>query len=126
VISELEFLPTPLIAVNARRVATAAGVTFDGTAQLSQVSARYSEANINALFPTELAQGQQSFIEVRLDARDGANPVLRRYTVVDIPEICPLKFEWRARLEIQQDDRDRFTKKVDPLTFYPARMREET
>jgi len=122
IISALEFLPTPVVIMNPRKVVTAAGSAFDGSAALSEVSARYTEDDIAALFPRLLGPAQQSYIEVRLDARDGANPNLRRYTVTSIPQLDAAKFEWTARLETQQNDRIRFTGELDPLKFYAGEV----
>lgn len=123
VLSQLEFLPTPMVTINTRNEAKAGGIMTEGSARLTEVSARYSEADIKALFPLELAPGQQSFIEVRLDARDGERPYLRRFTVVDSPELRPLSFDWRIRLQSQDSERDRFSGGIDTTRFYPQRMR---
>lgn len=126
VISEREFLPTPKVWIGGgQKVATAAGVMREGSAELREISPRYTEDDIAALFPRALGPAQLAFIEVRMDNRDGSTPIRRRYTVQRTPQRDALHFEWRVPLTSQEDERNRLTGELDPLTMYPDRMRAE-
>lgn len=125
ILSEKEILPTPKVDLSGSGTqATAAGRKSDGTAKLTEVSPRYTEDQIHALFPTRLTGSQRSFIEVRMDARDGDQPIRRRYTVRMAPYRNPTKFEWVVRLRSQEQDRNRQGELQTPQ-FYPKRLDRE-
>lgn len=125
VLSEQEILPTPLVDISgSSRGTTAAGSKSEGTAKLTEVSPRYTEDQIHALFPTRLQGAQRAFIEVRMDARDGSEPIRRRYTIKMAPYRNPTRFEWVVRLNAQEQDRTR-AGEISTPKFYPKRLNRE-
>lgn len=124
VVREQELLPTPLIEWTVRRKATEGGFTEDGSATLSEISPRLTEQQVQALVaPQGLAAGEESFLEVRMDARDGTEPHRRRFTVVGPPYRKAGKFEWRVRLEKANPDRDRHGGTGGERQQFPDRLR---
>lgn len=106
VVSEMAFLPIPEVAGmgNTRRDLRPAGNVKRGEIWLRKLSPRYSEDDIVLLFPRELQPGEEHFIEVRGDARDGST-VRRRFHIAGEPE--RKAFEWQVRLIKQDEDRTR-------------------
>lgn len=120
VVSEQEFLPTPVVSLkSSAKDAKAAGTVQTGSARLEQVSPRYTEDDINALFPTVLLGNQKAFIEVRMDSRDGTKVLRRRYTVRNTPQREALSFQWVVELYAQQEPRERSDDRVEPTYLYP-------
>lgn len=124
IVSEREFLPTPHVDIRGgRNEMTAAGQKLQGTAKLTQVSPQMTEDEILAFAPVApLPQGQQSFIEIRMDERDGTQVVRRRYTVRDVPYRNATKFDWEVPLAAQQQPRNRDGELKGPM-LYPDRLR---
>lgn len=109
VASETELLPTPLVKdmKPIRGVSKPAGRNEEGGIMLTQISPRYTEDDIRALFHTQpLGEALDGFLEVRVDSRDG-EAVRRRFSVKGAPYRDAGKFEWSARLRIQYADRSR-------------------
>jgi len=108
VISERPFLPTPKV----ENIATlnhelrAAGQVRRGEVRLSEISPRYTSDDIERLFPRELAAGEELFIEVRVDARDGQTR-RDRYVVAGVPERRAARFDWTVDLRKQDENRER-------------------
>jgi hypothetical protein len=105
----VELLPTPLLVElsGVRKEATPAGVEERGGATLRQISPRYTEDDIYALFHTQpLPTDRDGFLEIRIDARDGVT-TRRRFAVKGVPFRDADKFEWRARLTKVDSDRTR-------------------
>lgn len=108
VLAETELLPTPLIDLSSvRYVVTSAGRTDNGYTKLYEVSPRYTQDDVEHLFHRELGPGEQSFVEVRMDGRDGTKPVRHRLTVSGVPFRDSDGFQWVVPLMIQQENRTR-------------------
>lgn len=125
IVAENEFLPTPLVDIGSTgKEATPAGTKETGGARMSELSPRYTEDQIEALLPTALQDGQFSFVEVRMDARDGSSVVRRRYTIKDTPRRRVEEFDWFVKLTVQQSPRTRAGELKAPM-LYPARLRPQ-
>lgn len=108
VIEEREFLPTPeLREPSVRSEERSGGLVERGTLQLIRISPRYTEDEVRGLCQCgSLPKGEQGWIEVRVDARDGKTE-RRRFVVSGMPFRKADAFEWRANLVRQDEDRDR-------------------
>lgn len=107
--SEMQFLPTPLVESQSRvsKELREAGSVLRGNVRMVEVSPRYTEDDIDLLFPrATLGIGEEHFIEVRMDARDGQSE-RRRYVVSSLPERRPGRFDWEVGLTKQDEDRTR-------------------
>lgn len=116
VISEVEFLPTPKVKDydNLSSELLAGGRTERGTVRLSEISARYTEDDIMALFHVQpLPQEDEGWIEIRHDQRDGETK-RRRLVVKGIPFHEGSKFQWVCKLLSQDSDRTRAGQIRDP------------
>ena len=113
--SERELLPTPKVKdISVRHEAQDAGYVERGDVQLREVSPRYTEDDINALFhQSPLPPGFQGFVEMFIDARDGKTE-RRRFSVRGVPIRDAAKFEWSVQLIRQDAQRDR-DKQVIPI-----------
>lgn len=105
VTSSVELTPTPLVKdlTNIKGVVRSGGLVERGDARLTQVSARYTEAQLKQLLPPT-TRNTESFIEV-LNAHDGQTPIRRRFTVAGVPEYEPQNFQWKMTLLRQDSDR---------------------
>jgi hypothetical protein len=119
VVSEREFLPTPLADLRPlTRVVTSGGVVERGGSRLSELSPRYTEDDIKALFFVQpLPKGHQGFIEITVDARDGQSP-RRRFTVKSPPIRDASGWEWTVRLESEDEARTRAGEVQGPRRHY--------
>jgi len=90
-----------------RRKFTAGGTTLEGTVKLEAISPRYTEADLDVLL-RPMKAGEEVFIEVVHDGRDGAHPERRAYRPVSKPERRPLDFDWSMELEKSDDNRGRY------------------
>lgn len=109
VISELELLPTPRLidTSGVQGVVRSGGLVERGSVRLDQISPRYTEDQVRALFFLEpLPATDQGWIEARIDARDGVTE-RRRFIVSGIPFRDADGFQWRANLLRQDEDRSR-------------------
>ncbi len=108
VISETEFLPTPLVDMSRLNAALKSGGRVEnGNVRLRELSPRYTEEQITELFHRNpLPKGLQSFVEVREDARDG-NTKRRRFQVTGVPERRADEFQWTVELVSAYPDRNR-------------------
>lgn len=106
VIAETPFLPIPEVTGigNVNRDLRPGGSVKRGDIWLRKLSPRYTQDDILLLFPRELRDDEEHFIEVRGDARDGAT-VRDRYVIVGRPERKP--FGWEVRLTKQDENRTR-------------------
>ncbi len=124
IVRELELLPTPLVEWSVRRRNTEGGYTEDGAATLSEISPRLTEEEVQALVaPCGLGPGEESFLEMRMDARDGVVVPRRRFTVQGPPFRKAGKFEWRVRLIKANPDRDHQGGLGGERTEFPERLR---
>lgn len=122
VVRETELLPTPRIEMPSyRQEGTAAGAKDDGSITITQLSPRYTEDDITAIFPTELPPGHQSFLEMRIDQRDGCTK-RRRLAVVGVPWRRSEHFDWRVKVRDQEESRNR-DGSFSRARLYPERMR---
>ena len=108
--SEKEFLPTPKVkdySASLDGELKAAGITDRGTIRLSEISARYTEDDLDALFHLQpLPKDREGFVEVRHDRRDGETK-RRRFVVEGVPFHDAENFQWVCRLLAQDPDRTR-------------------
>lgn len=122
VLSEREFLPTPY--VDTRPLSTelkSGGRTDNGFLRLTEISPRYTEDEIWGLF--DAANGEQVFIEIRIDERDGKTE-RRRFVVRGQPWRDAENFQWVVSLSTEQQARTRdgvFNEQL--LDTYPERGR---
>lgn len=106
VLRETEMLPTPRVQMaTLRSDARDAGRLERGIVKLDQISPRYTEDDLSALFPRALKRGEQAFIEVRMDRRDGADVRRRRFGYSDVPRRQPDRFDWAVDMTPQDDRR---------------------
>ncbi len=107
VISELPFLPTPKVKniSSVNRELRAAGQVSRGEVVLEGLSPRYTVDNISVLFPGQLQPGDEHYIEVRGDARDGEAIQRQPYVASGTPE--RRAFDWTVRLTKQDEARTR-------------------
>ena len=107
--SETELLPTPLV-VDMKPVrgrSTPAGFDEAGSITIRQISPRYTEDDIRALFFVQpLPTDRDGFLEVRVDERDGSTR-RRRFVVKGAPYRDAGKFDWSARMILQSHNRNR-------------------
>ena len=109
VVREVEFLPTPrLREVSSVRTELRSGGRVErGTVWLEQISPRLTEDEVRRLVaPSGLGAGEEAWIEVRIDERDG-NTVRRRFVTSGVPERDAEGFQWRVRLVRQDEGRSR-------------------
>lgn len=108
VVEETEFLPTPLVDLSpVWSEVKSAGKVEDGVATLREVSPRLTEDQVRGLFfQDKLGPGEEGFIEVVHDARDGVTE-RRRFTVRGVPVRKESKFQWTVRLQRARKDRHR-------------------
>lgn len=107
VVLEEEFLPTPKVSTSLRREAREPGGWVErGRTTLTEVSPRYTEAQIDALCPRTGPANEERFIEIRMDSRD-ENAPRRRFVVAEAPERRAERFDWRVVLVPQDDARTR-------------------
>lgn len=111
VVEETELLPTPALDTfeGVRSEMRSGGLVERGNARLREVSPRYTEDELRGLFgcANTLPVGEQVFVEVRMDARDGTDVVRRRFVVVGVPYRKADAFEWRVNLLRQDENRTR-------------------
>ena len=106
VVSEAELLPTPEVDFTPLRTEIKSGGKVErGGFTLREISPRYTEDEILDLFHVE--RGFQVFVEVRHDSRDGQQPKRRRFTVKDVPWRKAKDFQWVARLQVEEQARNR-------------------
>lgn len=116
VIRETEFLPTPLVQMGSSRGIggvdtrmTEGGLSERGMVVMTEVSPRLTEDDIQALFHLQpVPQNLDAFIEIRMDARDGAT-TRRRFAVQGVPDRRADKFDWRVKLRRQNQNEHRNT-----------------
>lgn len=123
VVSEKEFLPTPLVDLRpVRTTMRTGGRVEDGDGYLKEVSPRYTEEDIQALFHQHpLPAGHEGFLEVRVDARDGTAVPRRRFVVQGAPYRRADAFDWAVRMSRQRADRTPLGKLAE-RTDMPERM----
>lgn len=105
---ETAFVPTPLVDLQpVQQVTTPAGTTDRGIVNISEISARFSEDDIQNLFHVQpLGPDREGFIEIRHDRRDG-DTKRRRFRVMGVPWHDAENFMWRARMVAQDGGRTR-------------------
>ena len=112
VVREMEILPVPMIgSLNGLNESmTPVGLDEVGSLQLSEVSGRYSEAEVMGLLirgmPLDVI-GEQCFYEITL--LSAGIPVKRRFSVNNVPSYNPTGFEWTVSLTRARSDRDGLT-----------------
>jgi hypothetical protein len=127
-IFEQEFLPTPRLTINGlvdrgyirasvKDTPQTAGSVERGVISVIDISPRYTEDQIRQLFRSgaDLKPGQETFIEIAMDSRDGLSE-RRRFTVDSVPTRHASKFYWSVELVRQELDRDRLGRAVDSAT----------
>lgn len=108
VVSETEFLPTPVVYLGSTgREATTGGGILRGEARVTELSPRYTEEDLNALFHVNpLGKNQEGFLEVVLDERMG-KAIRRRFVRKGTPQYEADKFQWVCKLLAQDQPRQR-------------------
>lgn len=121
VVRETEFLPRPFVDVRPlRSETTPAGRKDRGMVRIRELSPRYTEDEIRELVDpaTDHRKGEFSFVELRIDSRDGVTE-RRRLTIADVPWRSGDGFEWVVDAYIQQRPRSR-TGAFQGRTLYPG------
>ncbi len=104
-VSESELVPTPQVDYRPLRQELAnAGSLERGTVRLTHVSPRYSEPEIRALLFRDLVDGEEAYIESRIDGRNDGDPQRRRFVVSGAPWLDQKRFQWVVPMT-EQDDR---------------------
>lgn len=104
---EREFLPTPnLREPSVNNEPRTGGLVERGSVRLSEISPRYTEDEVRSLFGCDEEPGVETFVEVRVDARDGSTE-RRRFVVSGMPYREATRFQWVAKLLRQDTDRRR-------------------
>jgi hypothetical protein len=87
VVWERELLPTPDVRIyDLVSEAKSAGRVEAGLVRLRGVSPQYSESEIDTLCHLEpLAEGEEGWLELRSDPRDGQAPIRRRLAIFGVP-----------------------------------------
>ncbi len=109
IVVEQELLPTPLVRMRGLRLELkSAGKTDRGYLEISELSPRYTEDQLQRSFHVKpLTEAHEAFYEIRQDARDGAEPVRRRFVLRSVPERDVENFQWVIRVFAQNQARDR-------------------
>lgn len=104
-VSEEEFLPRPKVTFRTRRELTQGGFVERGVVELAEIDPQLTADQVADLFQQQpLAKGDEGFIEIYMDARDGETQ-RRRFVVAEPPE--RRAFEWRVVLRQQDGGRSR-------------------
>ena len=129
VISDIPILPTPFLAdwsgyargEGLSEELLSGGLAERGNSQLTKISTQYTEADIRTLFHIQpLPPTDEGFIEIRTDARDGVT-TRRRFAVRGTPYREDMKFQWRVRLQVQDEGRQLDGKPdARPKDFFPS------
>jgi hypothetical protein len=123
VVSETEFLPTPLVSM--RPIGSEmneGGQVERGNTELKEISGRYTEDQIRGLFQLQaLPKNQLSYVEVFHDARDGQLQPRRRFQVTGVPWHDAENFQWVVKLTESDPDRRRDGSIIQP-TVTPPRV----
>lgn len=109
VVRETELLPTPLVRLRGvRTTAGSGGKAEKGYTEITEISPRYTEDELQWSFHVKQpSEGVEVFYEVRQDARDGRQPVRRRFVLRSPPERNVEEHEWILRLSVQDERRSR-------------------
>jgi hypothetical protein len=120
VVREQEFLPTPLVELDGLKTTPKdAGKVEEGGAWLKELSPRLTESDVESLVGAR-QQGQETFVEVQHDARDGVSP-RRRFSVHGVPMRDVGGFQWKVRLIRARPDR-KADGALDERTALPERL----
>ena len=105
-----------------QQVTTPAGTVDRGVVNISEISAGFTEDDIQELFHVQpLGPDREGYIEIRHDRRDGVTK-RRRFRVIGVPWHDAEAFMWRARMVTQDGGRTREGQPVDvrsPNLFVP-------
>jgi hypothetical protein len=125
VASEKEFLPTPLVDLRPMySIMSEAGRFEHGDIVMREISPSLTEDQVNELCSNgaELGPNQQSFIEIRHDARKGNEPTRRRFVTRGVPWHNAEEFEWIVTLSDEDENRGRAgelpDKTLDPIRVF--------
>jgi hypothetical protein len=114
VVSSRELLPRPKVEFRTRREPTTSGFIERGVVTISEINPQLTEDEVIDLFSTcTPAPGDEQFVEVVMDARDGQSQ-RRRLVIVDPP--TRQAFAWRVTLRLQDTARAR-----DGSSPYPGK-----
>ncbi len=118
VLAQMEFLPTPKTTLaTIRDDMKSGGIVERGTVNVTEISPRYTEDQVNQMFHcgAPLPEGQEGFIEITMDKRDGYSE-RRRFRVHDVPERDAWNFMWRVNLFKQELNPNRAGQPRDSAT----------
>lgn len=100
-----EFTPRPKVEFRTRSELTAGGLVERSTVILSELDHRLTEDEVRDLFyPVPLRPGDEAYIELFIDSRDGAAQ-RRRLVIAEPPE--RRAFDWRVVLREMKPARSR-------------------
>jgi len=104
---DLALLPTPRVrSLEALAWQSREGGHVErGDVRLEGISPRYTEDEIESYFGR--ADGEECFVEVRMDRRDGREPERRRFTIASPPVRRPDRFDWSVTIRKQDGNRER-------------------
>lgn len=109
VVWERPILPTPAVQdVGAlRQEVVMIGTAEAGSVRVSEVSPRYTEADLSGLEPdgSPVPEDESVYWEVRMALGDPLREVRRRFVLAGVPSYDPTNFEWVLQLTRARDDR---------------------
>lgn len=97
-LSEVEILPTPKLLPTLRWDFKSAGVVERGTFTLSEISARYTEEQVEILLGGVDDPAIDTFIEITLDARDSEPNKRRRFAQDGVATLDAENFQWTVQV----------------------------
>jgi hypothetical protein len=108
-----ELLPRPKVEFRTRREPTPSGYVERGVVTISEINPQLTEDEVIDLFTCSSKRGDENFVEVVMDARDGQS-TRRRLVIVEPPQ--RQSFAWRVTLRQQDTARAR-----DGSSPYPGK-----
>lgn len=104
-----ELTPSPMVLGEGdlRQAPMEAGGDTQGGVRFTRISPRYTEDELN-LFALDLPAGEEKFLEVVHDGRDGMAPKRRAYALTSLPERNPTTGEWTLKATLTTDSRERY------------------
>ncbi len=103
---EREFLPRPKVEPKVFRELRDAGIVERGGVLLTEVNPQLTEDEVMDLFHQRLQPGDDGYLEVFMDERDGSTE-RRPYAVDSVPERRADRFDWKVRLVQLSKGRER-------------------
>ena len=111
-ISETEFYPRPLINFNLTEELMSGGKETAGTIRVSELSTKYTEYDLRAIFPRFLEENEHSFLEIQAD-----NQPRYRLVINNIPIKNTERAEWTFTATTEDSPRDVFGNFKNPKLY---------